>query len=399
MILKQVAALSTEPVPLAKSSGRVLAKEIKAPHSLPPFTASAMDGYALRVSDAKLGEELMVSDEVPAGRTTILAPAPGKALRIFTGGEVPSGLDAVIKQEDIEDLGSGRIRLNAVVQKGENVRRAGEEAEAGTSLLSRGSLLTPPRVGLIATMGIGRVEVFRNPSVAVLPTGNEIVEVTDEYQGAVTYNSNAIMLRSALEADGCDVQSLPVVPDHRALLREALIRALESDIVITTGGVSVGAYDYVREELEALGVEILFHKLAIKPGKPVLCGIRRSPRPALVFGLPGNPVSAMVTYELFVLPALRKMKGLSRFLGEMTTAILKEDLHKKKGLTHFVRGIAQEEAGALTVRSTGPQDSHMLTSLANANVLIVLEQDVENVRTSEKVPVYQWMGGTNVRMT
>ncbi len=386
-ILEQTDSLSVEDASIFNSHHRVVGKTIEAPQDVPSFQNSAMDGYAIRFSDLQDKQDLSVVGEVRAGLAGRLSVKPGEAIRIMTGGEIPHGTDTVVRKEDTELISRQRIRILDAPKKGENVRLKGEDLRVGALVLEEGVDITPAAIGLLASLGVSRLAVRRKPKVHILPTGSELAEVGQSFAKPVVYNSNTPMLESMVERDGGNPRRLAIAPDDPKEMKVRLEEGLDADLLLTCGGVSVGEYDYVRNVLEQLGVKILFHKVAIKPGKPLLFGVKEKPQKCLVLGLPGNPVSTWLTYEIFVRPALRKLLGLRDLERKTIRANLEEFLPKKPGLTHFVRAILEYRNDQFYVRSTGPQGSHLLTSVVKANCLIVLDEVQGDVKVGEWVDV------------
>ncbi|HLG18945.1 MAG TPA: gephyrin-like molybdotransferase Glp [Bdellovibrionota bacterium] len=390
-ILKETQAAPTELVPSANGLDRVLAENIRSKGDHPPYAQSAMDGFAVRAGECSEGMELDVIGEVAAGSAGGRSLSPHHAIRIMTGGEIPSGADAVVRTEDTEPMGEARIRLTKKPRSGDNVRSLGEDLRKGDELFRPGTWLGPPELGMLAYLGVHRVQVAKRPIVAVLPTGNELVEAEEaafSEREKLLFNSNGPMISAAVRRDGGTAEQLPIARDNRSLLHSALARGLDADVLITSGGVSVGTYDFVRDELEKLGVQVVFHQVAIRPGRPILFGVREKPKRTSVFALPGNPVSTFVTYEMFVRPALRKMLGCEPFEHPTCLAMLEEPIKKKKpGLTFFIQGIVRFNKGSLLARPSGKQGSHLLTSVVRANALLVLEDSRAEIPAGEVIPV------------
>jgi molybdopterin molybdotransferase len=378
--------LDPSPVTLGASLGRVLAEEIVSREDIPPFDNSAMDGFALRSEDASApGATLAVVGEIPAGVLFGRPLGRGEAARIMTGAAVPPGCDAVAQQEWTESDPQGMVRVLRPVPAGHNIRRAGSDIVAGATVLSPGTVLRPQEIGLLASLGRLSVIASPRPVVAVLTTGNELVPAGAPLSPAVIRDSNAPMLAALLEEEGCEVLPLGIARDDAGDLRTALGRGLSADMLVSAGGVSVGAYDLVGETLRELGVTLRFWKVNIRPGMPLLFGTRGR---TAVFGLPGNPVSAMITFLQFVRPALRRLKGgRTEAPGVRLHAALEHPLAKEDGKRHFVRGILGERNGAPVVRTTGPQVSNILSSLSLANCLIILPEEGRSYRPGDPVEV------------
>ena len=384
-ILAQVSApLPPEQVPLTNALGRVLAEGVRAPFDVPPADNSAVDGYAVASRDVP-GEGARVLDvvaDLPAGSVFTGELGPGQTVRIMTGAPMPHGADTVYPQE-IVTRDSGRVTVGPI-DKGVNVRKRGEDVRAGTVVLARGTVLRPQAIGLVASLGAWQVPVHRRPRVALLSTGDEVAEPGAPRTDGQIYDANRFTLRGSVEQCGGEVIDLGIVPDVRETLRDRLLEAERvADVVMTSGGVSVGDYDLVKDVLGELG-GIDFWQVAMQPGRPLAVGrIRR----AHFFGLPGNPVASLLAFMLFVRPALHKLAGRSRLFPELFHARTTEALRKKTGRREYKRGILSFDSGAWQVRTTGPQGSGILSSMVVGNCLIVLDEDRGDVAAGEVVEV------------
>ncbi|WP_429058685.1 molybdopterin molybdotransferase MoeA [Aeromonas veronii] len=388
-MLEQLACCcDSEQQHLPEALGRVLASDIASPLAVPPFDNSAMDGYAVRLADLASGTPLIMAGKAFAGQPYQGEWPAGHCVRIMTGAPVPAGTDAVVMQE--ETLADGdRITFLAQPEPGQNIRRAGSDIGKGACVLPAGTRLTPREMPLLASLGVATVAVRRPLKVAIFSTGDELKPVGTPLAHGDIYDSNRYGVRAMLARLGCDCLDLGIIPDDPAQLRAAFIRAdEESDVLITTGGVSVGEADFTKQLLDELG-EIGFWKLAIKPGKPFAFG--RLPR-AWFFGLPGNPVSAMVTFDQLVQPALAKLAGQRFERPLQLQAIAAEPLKKSPGRLDFQRGIMSQGPNGLEVRSTGSQDSAVFSSLSRANCYIVLERERGRVAAGETVTVEPFGG-------
>ncbi|EKP0299009.1 molybdopterin molybdenumtransferase MoeA [Aeromonas veronii] len=398
-MLEQLACCcDSEQQPLPEALGRVLASDIASPLAVPPFDNSAMDGYAVRLADLASGTPLIMAGkafagqpyqgEWPAGQPYQGEWPAGHCVRIMTGAPVPAGTDAVVMQEETQADGD-RITFLAQPEPGQNIRRAGSDIGKGACVLPAGTRLTPREMPLLASLGVATVTVRRPLKVAIFSTGDELKPVGTPLAHGDIYDSNRYGVRAMLARMGCDCLDLGIIPDDPAQLRAAFIRAdKEADVLITTGGVSVGEADFTKQLLGELG-EIGFWKLAIKPGKPFAFG--RLPR-AWFFGLPGNPVSAMVTFDQLVQPALAKLAGQHFERPLQLQAIAAEPLKKSPGRLDFQRGIMSQGPNGLEVRSTGSQDSAVFSSLSQANCYIVLERERGRVAAGETVTVEPFGG-------
>ena len=388
-MLEQLACCcDSEQLPLPQALGRILASDIASPLAVPPFDNSAMDGYAVRLADLAAGIPLIMAGKAFAGQPYQGEWPAGHCVRIMTGAPVPAGTDAVVMQEETQANGD-RITFLAQPEPGQNIRRAGSDIGKGACVLQAGTRLTPREMPLLASLGIATVPVRRPLKVAIFSTGDELKPVGIPLAHGDIYDSNRYGVRAMLARLGCDCLDLGIIPDDPAQLRAAFIRAdEEADVLITTGGVSVGEADFTKQLLDELG-EIGFWKLAIKPGKPFAFG--RLPR-AWFFGLPGNPVSAMVTFDQLVQPALAKLAGQRFERPLQLQAVTSEQLKKSPGRLDFQRGILSQGPNGLEVRSTGSQDSAVFSSLSRANCYIILERERGRVAAGETVTVEPFGG-------
>jgi molybdopterin molybdotransferase len=384
-VLDAVRPLATQDVPLAEVLGRVLAEEVESAVDVPPFDSSAMDGYAVVAGPAA---ELAVVGESRAGRPAEATVEPGKAIRISTGGAVPAGATAVVPLERSDAAGreadaTGRIRVGPSAP-GDNIRRAGEDVRAGSVVLAPGTPLGPAELGVAASVGRASLRCSHRPRVAVLVTGDELTEPGQPLGPGGIYSSNGWALAAQAERAGAWVTARETVPDEAAGTRAALAMALESsDAVVVSGGVSVGPHDHVKPALAGLGVEERFWGVRLRPGKPTWFGTRGK---ALVFGLPGNPVSAMVAFHLFVRPALAAMQGADP-AAPRAGATLDEALPRHPNREQAVRVHLETFADGWRARATGPQGSHMLTSMLGATALARIAPGEGAVPAGERVEV------------
>jgi len=384
-ILAQVAVpVPPEVLPVTRALARVLAGDVEAPFDVPPADNSAVDGYAVGSADIPSAgtRELDVVGDLAAGAVFDGPLRAGQALRIMTGAPVPAGADTVYPQEVVERAGD-RVRVG-LIDKGVNVRMRGEDVEAGGIVIERGTVLRPQEIGLITSLGIWQVSVHRRPRVALLSTGDEVVEPGTPRRPGQIYDANRFTLRGSVEQCGGDVLDLGIVPDARdelsARLREA---AAMADVVLTSGGVSVGVYDLVKDVLAELGT-IDFWQVAMQPGRPLAFGRIGD---TTFFGLPGNPVASLLAFMLFVRPALWKLGGRRRLFPPTWQARTLEPLRKRAGRREFKRGVLAYHDGAWQVRTTGPQGSGILSSMVAGNCLIVLEEERGDVAAGELVTV------------
>lgn len=385
IILKELHPLGTITASIGRSLGYVLAEDIVSSGKIPPFDNAAMDGFAVRSEDAaKVPVTLSIIGEIAAGSVPPYSLKKGEACGIMTGARIPPGCDVVVQQEWTAKPDPGHVTILHTAPGGHNIRRAGADVSAGTTVLSRGCPIRPQEIGVLASLGKRFVVVYRKPSVAILTTGSEIVEIDKPLPDGKIRNSNAYVLQALARQLGCDSMYQGIAPDEKGELKRMMVEGLRNDALITSGGVSVGKYDLVMEALEEIGGTVKFWKVNIKPGMPLmfaLCGDKP------VFGLPGNPVSAMVTFLQFVKPGLMRMMGGGYDPPLRLQAILGEEIKKPDGKRHFVRGILASDDGTITVRTTGSQVSNILTSLTRADCLIILPEDRDLFSRGERVEV------------
>ncbi len=381
----------SEQLPLRSALGRVLAAPLISPIDVPSYVNSAMDGYAIRAGDLPQSGEvgLTVIGESFAGHAFEGTLAATQAVRIMTGAPLPQGADSVVIQERVRREGE-TVFVPAGVKLGANVRLAGEDLTRGERVLEAGKRLLPPELGLIASLGIPEVRVTRRPRIAFFSTGDELRSLGEPLGSGEIYDSNRYTLHGMLSRLGVELLDLGVIPDQREAVHAAFEQAAAmADVVITSGGVSVGEADYVKEALEALG-EVRLWKIAMKPGKPLAFGRLRQ---AWFFGLPGNPVSAMVTFYQIVQPALRRLMGEEQVEPISLHLPCTTALKKEPGRLDFQRGQLQRDAnGQLSVRATGSQGSHILRSMSLADCFIVLPAESGSVEAGSLVEVQPFAG-------
>ena len=381
-----------ERLPIRECLGRVNNEAVKSPYDIPPHANSAMDGYAIAV-DSLAGGETTELDEIGtayAGKPFTGSVGPGQCVRIMTGALLPVGADAVIMQEQAESDDNGRVRIGADHRRGENIRNAGEDVRKGDIVLDAGARLNPADLGVLASLGIGQLQVKRKPVVAFFSTGDELVSIGEPLEPGKIYDSNRYTLHGMLSRMAVDIVDLGVVPDEPDAMRETLAdAAARADLILSTGGVSVGEADYIKPALEEVG-STEFWKIAIKPGRPLTLGQIGA---SIFMGLPGNPVAVMVTFSQFVVPAIQLIAGTEIRRPALFRARALDSLRKKPGRYEFQRGIAsQDESGAWQVGKTGKQGSGILTSMARANCFIVLPDDSAGVEPGDEVDIqfFDW---------
>ncbi|HLP99329.1 MAG TPA: gephyrin-like molybdotransferase Glp [Sideroxyarcus sp.] len=391
VILGSVTPLGTELMRLEHSLGRVLAEDISANRDLPPYAVSAMDGFAVRSADvAVVPVQLAIIEDIKAGDMPSKTVQAGQCARIMTGAPLPPGADAVIRVEDTEEASANSVRIGKAVKPGNDVRPQGENMRNGDVVLRIGTEITPGVIGVLATVKAAQFAVCSRPRVAILSTGNELEGMNDPVDPNKIPDSNTYALMAQVQALGIEPVLLGIARDDPAELEQYLRRGLQYDVLLVSGGTSVGVHDYVRPTIEKLGVEMKFWRVAIRPGHPLAFGMHGN---KAVFGLPGNPVSSMVCFEEFVLPALRCMMGNPRLYRRTVTARLDHALKFRPGRTEFVRvQLTHDDAGYIA-SSTGTQSSGVLLSMAKADGLLVVPADSEGLAEGEQVTV-QLLDGT-----
>jgi molybdopterin molybdotransferase len=387
LVLDTVTPLSCEKVAVAEGLDRVLGEDVRSGRNVPSFPNSAMDGFAVRWSDLAAATleapvSLAVRDVVAAGGMTRKRVLPGTAIKIMTGAPVPAGADSVVRVEYTETR-DGRVEVFRTDGKGSHIRPAGEDIGKGQLVLELGKVLRAADIGLMASIGKATVRVRRRPVVAIAVTGDELIGVEDRPTRGKVVNSNGYTLSSAVREAGAVAKSFGIVRDSRKGLAATLRKALSCDVVITSGGVSVGDYDYVKEALGDAGMRMLFWKVAQRPGHPMTFGATGR-RP--VFGLPGNPVSSLVCFLLYVRPALLKMMGHQSLFMPVVRAKVAHDIKTAPGLMEFVRCRLDEGNGRLLASSTGTQSSGVLRSLSLAQALVVAREDQTLLRKGSYAP-------------
>jgi molybdopterin molybdotransferase len=366
LILERVRPLEAEPVALDAAGGRVLAAPATSRVDLPPFDSSAMDGFAVRSSETPA--RLSVRERIPAGKPAERSLEPGEAMGIATGGSIPEGADAVIQLEAVVDKGN-EIEIRDKVAVGANVRPRGGDLRLGDLVVEPGQLLGPAQIGALAAAGISEVSCCRRPRAAVLATGTELRRPGETLEPGQIYEVNTALLAVQLRSAGAEVELLDAVEDDEAAHRAALEAGLRSDVLVTSGGVSVGPHDLVRSVGAALGVEEVFWGVAVKPGKPLWFGLRDR---TLVFGLPGNPVSSLVGFEIFVRPALRALQGVRDPLPRFDPGRLARAVRPNPARTELMRARTAVKDATVELDVLTGQDSHMIARAAGADALVLV---------------------------
>jgi molybdopterin molybdotransferase len=384
-ILETMKNLGTEIVPLQQALGRVLAEDVHANRDQPPYDVSAMDGFALRSADAANAPVVLeVIEDIKAGDMPQKTVQAGQCARIMTGAPVPPGADAVIRVEDTQTLADNRVQINVGVKPRNDIRDRGESMKEGEVVLSDGCTITPGVVGMLAMVKCARVEVYRQPRVAILSTGDELEGLDDPFDANKIPDANSYALMGQVQALGITPDLLGIARDEPEHLKEMLQRGLQYDVLLVSGGTSVGVHDYVRPTLEALGVRMKFWRVEMKPGHPMAFGVAPL---TWVFGLPGNPVSSMVCFEEFVGLALRCIMGHKKVYRRTVTAKLARDVKHKHSRTEFVRVMLERESDTLVATPTGDQGSGILRSMALAEGLLVVPAASKGLAAGEQVTV------------
>ncbi|MBC7895326.1 MAG: molybdopterin molybdotransferase MoeA [Cytophagaceae bacterium] len=388
-----IVALPTERVSLLDAPGRVLAEDAVAAYTMPPWTNSAMDGYAVRAADivgASAGTpvQLRVLETVAAGAFPTVAVGAGEATRIMTGAPVPEGSDTVVRVEDTDD-GTEMVEVRDTRDAGKNLRPRGEDFVTGAVVVPAGTAIAPAQVGVLATLGMPAVTVHRRPVVAILGSGDELVDLDRFHEvlaGRKIVSSNSYTLSALVRAHGGIPRLLGNSPDDPDALRALLLQARGADLVVTSAGASVGAFDHTRAVLASLGATLDFWKVRMRPGAPIGFGtLHGTPWIAL----PGNPVSAMVTFELFVRPVIRRLLGHARLHRQPVAVVLEEPVTIAARLTHFLRAVVSvRDDGVLAARLTGPQGSGILTSMSRANALLIIPEEQSHTPAGTRVHAF-----------
>jgi molybdopterin molybdotransferase len=390
-ILAEIRQMDVESVPLREALGRVCAEDVAATVTMPPWSNSSMDGYAVRSADitpVMKGEpvKLRVVATVAAGEFAPRALKRGEAMRIMTGAPVPDGADSVIRKEHT-DGGSKKVEIRDAADVWKNIRPAGEDYQRGDVLAKRGTPVRPALIGVLASSGVSKLRTFRRPRVAIISSGNEIVDI-DDFDEVVAQrkivSSNSYTLGALTRVAGGVPVDLGIAADSKASLKRKLAKAGNCDLILTSAGVSVGDLDYTRDVFAALGGEQKFWKVKMRPGAPLAFGMLKD---VPWLGVSGNPVSAMVSFELFVRPVLRKMLGYSTLFRRTVTVIVEEDVKIGAKLMHFLRAnVTRNEDGTFSARLTGQQSSGALTSMAKANALLIVPETSPKVAKGSQLP-------------
>ncbi|MCL5807950.1 MAG: molybdopterin molybdotransferase MoeA [Deltaproteobacteria bacterium] len=387
-ILETISPLGLEKVNILDALGRVIGEDIYAGRSIPPKDNSAMDGYALRAADTRGASPerpvfLDVVEDLPAGSIPQKRIGPGQAARIMTGAPLPEGADAVIRMEDTRKE-DNRVALLVEAKKGQDIRHEGEDVREGEEVISRGEIIRPAEVGMLASLGRSFIFVHQRPLVAIVATGDELVDIDEAPSPWKIVSSNSYSLAALVRECGGIPLQIGIAKDRREDLLAKFRAAMRADLILSSGGVSFGDYDLVKDLMKEVGNRMQFWQVAMKPGRPLAFGSLGS---VPIVGLPGNPVSAMVSFEQFIRPAILKMLGHKNLFRRVVRASLGEDIRKKKGTRHFIRARIRREGEDYAVVTTGEQGSGILKSMVRANGLIILPEEATEVRKGAMVSV------------
>jgi molybdopterin molybdotransferase len=387
-ILANFRPLGVEKVNILEAQGRVIAENIFATRDIPPADNSAMDGYALRSADIKEATKrnpiiLKIIEDIPAGKIPRKKLKKGEAARIMTGAVLPQGADAVVRQEDAEKNGQ-TVSIFTAAPIGCDIRFAAEDVREGELVIPAGTIIRPAQTGMLASLGHSLIGVYQRPRVAIIATGNELTAIKNNPPPGKIINSNSYSLAAAVMACGGIPLMMGIAKDKKAELERKFKKALHADLIISSGGVSVGDFDFVKDVMGEIGNSLHFWQVAMRPGKPLAFGtIEGTP----LFGLPGNPVSVMVSFEQFVRPCLLKMQGHAKLFRRKITALSAQDIRKKEGIRHFIRVIVRREKDKFIAATTGDQGSGIMKSMVLANALIVLNEKETHINKGDTVNI------------
>ncbi len=389
IVLDAATSLGLEKISILDTLGRVLGEDIIAERHNPPWDNSAMDGFAVRAEDIQQEHTiskpvtLTVIEDVPAGKMPTKSVGRGQAIRIMTGAPIPNGADTVLKVEDTEHTPDS-VRVFKPEPRGSNIRPQGEDVKKGDCIIPKGTTIRSGEAGMLAILAKSFVLVYQRPRVAILSTGDELADLDERFSEEKIINSNSYGIAAAVQEAGGVPILLGIARDTPAALKEKISHGLNADILVLSGGVSMGDYDFTKAVFRDLGAEMNFWKLAIRPGQPLAFGKIQG---KLAFGLPGNPVSSMVTFEQLVRPAMLKLAGARGYGRPLLEAVFQEKFSKRTDRRHFLRGVLWREDGVFKVRTTGDQGSGILTSMVKANCLIDIPVEVERINPGDSVTV------------
>ena len=395
IVLDSVSGMGTEEINIQESFNRILGEDIVSDINIPGFDNSSMDGFAVIAEDIALASEenpatLEIIDKIRAGSTSKRTLSGKQAIKIMTGATIPKGANSVVMVEDTRASFYGKeaqehVNIFKAVNAGENIRYAGESIKKGGLVMEKGETLTPAHIGMLASLGISKIKVSKKPRVAILATGDEIVGIGEEITGGKIRSANNYTLSALMEKCGAIPVNMGIVKDDIDEIEARIRECLDCDVIITSGGVSVGDFDFVKDVVEEkLNADIKFWKVAVKPGKPILFALKGG-KP--IFGLPGNPVSSMVSVEMFVRPAISKMLSKKVVVEGEVDAVILENLKRNDKRRHLVRAVTEWKGGQYQTISTGSQSSGILQSLVKANSLIIFPETIEKIKKGDKVKV------------
>jgi molybdopterin molybdotransferase len=387
-ILDTISPLGLEKVNILDALGRVIGEDVYAGRAIPPKDNSAMDGYALRAEDTCRASvespvQLAVVEDIPAGAIPHKRVGPGEAARIMTGAPIPEGADAVVRMEDTLEE-APRVAIVVEAQKGQNIRHAGEDVLDGEKVIFRGEIIRPAEVGMLASLGRSFILVHQRPLIAVVATGDELVDIDEPPSEWKIISSNSYSLAALVRECGAIPLQIGIARDRREDLLAKFRAAMRADLIVSSGGVSVGDYDLVKEIMQEVGNAMQFWQVAMKPGRPLAFGALGN---VPIVGLPGNPVSSMVSFEQFIRPAILKMLGHTNLFRRSVRARLEEGIEKKAGIRHFIRARIRRDEEGYTVVTTGEQGSGILKSMVRANGLIIIPEEATVARVGDMVTV------------
>jgi len=387
-ILVNFRPLGLEKINILEAQKRVIGEDIFAPHNIPSADNSAMDGYAVRQIDTKGATQakplqLKIIEDIPAGKVALKRIKKGEAARIMTGAVIPEGADSVIRQEDTKKDGKTVI-IYTSAKKGQNIRFAGEDVRKEELIVNKGSSLRPADIGMLAALGKAFISMYQKPRVAIMSTGDELVDIETNPPLGKIINSNSYSLAAqVMECGGIPIM-LGISKDKKLDLQEKFKTALHADVIISSGGVSVGDFDFVKDVMGEIGNAMHFWQVAMRPGKPLAFGAIES---VPLFGLPGNPVSAMVSFEQFVRPSLLKMQGHKKIFRQTVKAVCAQEVQKSAGFKHFIRAVVKKEKDQYIASVTGDQGSGILKSMVIANALIVMGENETRIKKGAQVTI------------
>jgi len=389
IMLNSVRPLKQEIIRILDAEGRICNNDIVSDTNIPLYKNSAMDGYAVYCADTESATEntpvtLTIIDEIQAGGNIITEKlSPSNAIRIMTGAPVPDGADAVVMIEFTSEA-KNSVKIYRPVKQHENIRFAGEDIKKGQTVLHDGDTIKSADIGMLASLNFPEIQVYRQPQIAVISTGDEIVDIGDQIKPGQIRNSNAYTLCSEIKKYKAIPNYLGITKDTRDDTRKKLESAMNNDIIITSGGVSMGKYDFVREAIRDLGFNVQIETIRMKPGKPLVFAKKDE---KLFFGLPGNPVSTMISFMQFVRPVLLKMMGAEKIKKPVIKAILDDEIRKKPDRKHFIRGFFTSTETGIHVSPTGPQGSGILRSMTKANCLIIIPEEISLIKKGSGVSI------------